>query len=752
MALRWTTALLLAAVAAPAAAAEKEIDDTLRRVEDHSSRVASRYESLEAKLQPQQGFLTQDKAMQRYSDGVYAAMLGEHEEAAENFFALVTTGVLAGTGLHSDAEWYLAESLRQIGNTESALTLYESMSQDEDHPFREDAVRRLLEILATMGDEPRFEQVYNREIRDRRVEPSDLIVYAVGKSFYLKGDYAMARVNLLELASGSEYYGRGRYILGAMLVEDGGEANLEDALAYFDEVAALSIETEDARQVSDQAILAAARIHYELGEFDAAIETYGMVGGDSEYLADKLFEIVWTFIKKEDYQQALRAVEIFLLAFPEHPYSARLKLLEGHLHYREVEYDSALVSYKGVVAAYSPVRDRFAELADSPDAAIDFFGAVNTAGAESPDSSVPTYAVAMLRDDHEVSQAVRVYDDLVEQAELVADSEALVTELQVAIGADPSLGGFATMRYDAVLTESLALGVQLEVLRTQLDLARETKGSTVSVLDRAESELKILKEQVDSNASDARRVGELIEGEGERLRSLQDTMNGLRTELVGLEDQAKALRVDATVAGEKSEELVSIEARIDEIKTELAETRGGSTLEENLAGLEQEFKADIGGFRSKANQIHSDLSGQLSAPEEGSPEFRLQAVWEQTDTVLTGLEQVHGKLEGDENVELDRVRQRFLAEVEEVARQRGELSETFVVAKDLAVQITRVGFRRLESFFAGSVVRADVGVVDVYWSQVVEVSEQRGAVLTEKNRLVKELDDRFEYLRQKMAQ
>src|SRR5690606_37661807 len=120
------------------------------------------------------------------------------------------------------------------------------------------------------------------------------------------------------------------------------------------------------RDVSDLALLALGRVRLEQGRFDEAADWYGRVGGDSRFLADKLYELVWTFIRQREavlerladedarmgdaerarldlrarelIKEALRGVEIFLLAYPEHQYTAQLKLIQGHLHMQAIEY------------------------------------------------------------------------------------------------------------------------------------------------------------------------------------------------------------------------------------------------------------------------------------------------------------------------------------------------------------------------------------------------------------------------------
>ena len=100
--------------------------------------------------------------------------------------------------------------------------------------------------------------------------------------------------------------------------------------------------------------------------------------------------------------------------------------------------------------------------------------------------------------------------------------------------------------------------------------------------------------------------------------------------------------------------------------------------------------------------------------------------------------------------ELGRIRDRFDVEVANVERQRGELAETLTSAEAVSIALTRSGFGRLEDFFAASVLRADVGIVDVYWAQKVEVSDEKTRVIEERNELRDQISRRFELIEQKL--
>ena len=93
-----------------------------------------------------------EQAKERFETYLFYMIIGRNEEAAEGFFGLVTTGALTNPAMHMDAEWYLAESLYGMGNTVTAQARYKLIAEDTTHPFRPEAVRRLLQVYAEKED------------------------------------------------------------------------------------------------------------------------------------------------------------------------------------------------------------------------------------------------------------------------------------------------------------------------------------------------------------------------------------------------------------------------------------------------------------------------------------------------------------------------------------------------------------------------------------------------------------------------
>lgn len=769
------------------------LESEISGMEAAIDRVGLRSLSLERKIAPGQGFISADQAMQRYQDAVYDFMVGQHGKAAESFFALVTTAALGDSGLHRDAEWYLAESLFLMGNLEIAASVYRTVADEAVHPFRDDAVRRLLEIYSRDPDSRLFDDLYEREILGNSLAASDLITYSVGKAFHTKRLHGKAKTYFDTLAIDSPYYARARYFMGAMLVEDGAERSLKEAVPFFSEILELSIETPEARKLYDLALLALGRIYYELEDYDSAAEAYTRIGGDSEFLDDKLNEIVWTFIKQgEEYvkaarklrgllargegpedaaeqlklldkkkaggfQNALRAVEIFLLAFPEHEYAAELQLVQGHLHFREVEFDSALTAYEHVIAEYAPVRDRFSDLAGSGAKSRDYFQVVleldpsSSAYTPQEEGALPTYAVAMMMGDRDLSRAVEIYRDLAAQQDTVGQSEQLVEQIELAIGDRAGAGGFQAIRYDLILNQSVDIEQRVALLEAEerwLEVA--AGGSLGTNIAKLRQRREDLSQQAVETAISVRSVGTAIETRDEQLRNKGARVAEVDLRRAFLERELSQGSLEGADRAIREAELADLEDEARKLE------RPDTHIEDLLTELEVSTSGALGRLTDDISALHAQyvaLRGQAGIQAASD------VLGERIDTLHTGAEEAFRRLVATqrllrdiESTELHRIIERFRTEAVAVERQRADLGNTYDQAEAISTDLMRQAFGRLENFFADSVLGADMGVVNVYWSEWVDVGEKKEVVTNERNELIGELERRFSFLRQKFEQ
>jgi len=758
-----------AAIVSPVASAQ-DLEVRLDAVDEVVESLLRRSRALEGQVAPGSGYITEDQAVQRFQDYLFLHLVGDYEEAAQGFFALVTSGALGDAGLHRDAEWYLADSLFLVNNLATASARFEVIANEGKHPFRADAVRRLLELYAKSGQTDKFYDVYDREIVRGRVEATDDINYAVGKAFYAQGESEKAAGHFERVKSGSDMYGKALYFRATILIAD---KRLSEAAFLFKEAADLSVDTVDARRVHDLSLLALGRIDFELGNYALAIDHYDRIGGDSEYAADQQFELVWSYIElargEEDWdrqqaawQNGLRIIEIFLLAFPEHEYTAQLMLVVGHLHMAKVEHDSALTAYENVISEYSPIRDRFQNLADSQsDPGLYFEKVLQLENSDAAEMNIPGFAVAMMRTDPELGRAIDLFSQIDRQETDIAGSEAMIRELRLHLMGDGGIGGFEQMRYDAVLASSMATEHQLALLeleelwlydtlsverRTRLDPLHDRRMALISAVREDKFRVEEARKALEQHRLGIRRVRRLAEEVMLVVREHEEELRTLRGELEEgasrLDDVSRA----AVVADIKylQQDLTAAKAHLETLDLELANLRAPRDQ------IRQAQRPAAINLLKEIESLRLDYGGQRRKQRHGLVGPRFDGMHQSLKIVQDRLAKVADGLDDVEKSELVLLRSRFEHEVQEVASQRVALGETVNEAEKVSIDLTRAGFGRLEDFFADSVLKADMGIIDVYWAQKLETSDEMERVKVERQGLLEELERRFELIRLKI--
>ena len=735
-----------------------QVEDAIATIDNDLVSLEERTRGLERDLGPG-GAIGDEEAVNRFQDSMFEHLIGQHDVAAEGFFALVTTGALADAGLHRDAEWYLAESLFGMHNYLTAAERFRVVAADASHPYRDDAVRRLLELYAESGDVEAFRALYDSEIVSGRVKPTPQIVYSLGRAFYRQGDRATAASTFSQVPDGGQWKAKATYYLGVIAVV---EERLDEAVTYFEQTAELSIDSADGRRVHDLALLALGRIHYERGEYLPAAEAYNRIGGDSEYQADKLYEVIWTAIKQKRYADALNNIEIFLLAFPEHRYSAQLMLNQGHLSVQEEDWSGALVSYEQVIVDYEPVRSRFAALADPSVDNQQSIDAVLDASRPELDGGLPAYAVAMMRADGELSRAINVFQDLEQQRRDIEVSERLIQELQPVVKGGGGIGSLERVRFDAVNAQAMVLKQRLALLEAEEQYLTGTGDTTAGVMA---ADLTKRRKAVEAELDEGMGA---VDSYASRLQSYESRLAALQTEALriqrattdadeGIRELQRQLRENSTLGSSDREridaDILALKAENDALKVALVD------VDQQVAALTvPSVVAEMAnaGFdlvkiyaetESMARDAASARPGrrELTADRMDGLHISLVRLFDRLDSVLKGAI-------ATETSELGRIRRRFDEEVEEVLRQREDYGAQATEAHGVSLVLTRDGFGRLEDFFADSVLKADMGIVDVYWAQKLEVADEIKRVKEEKDLLLTELQQRFKLIRQKIGE
>jgi TolA-binding protein len=774
-------ALLVAAALFPAPAAA-DAQDIQARLSELEARLAEQVELLEhvgGLATDRSGFLSAQEAQKRYEDAVFSALMGDAERAALEFDVLIRSGAIASDTVRADAEWYLGETLFQLGNYVTAEEAYKHIvAQGESHPFFQGAVRRLLELYGLTGDSQAFYDLYNKFIATRRVAANAQINYTVAKSLYRQGDWGRAKSLFLECCEGSEYRPQAHYFVGTILVL---QENLADAALEFRTVTESPVTSAETREVVDLSNLAYGRVQYELGNYDEATAAYLEVGRDSRYFADQLYELVWTFIKQGEasterdqqlasYEEAIRAVEIFLLAFPEHRYAAQLKVVRGHLHMKQDRYENANAAYERVVTEYSPIRDLVAAVAVSQEQPRLFFERLAEEDAlERLDrEGLPPFAAEMLYSREDLSTIVDMRRELDAQRRELDVSAEIAEELDAAFASGlSSLGAFQnayeTLKWLRV--DQVALMSDLMALEEDYLLA-STSGSTQTHVRAIQQERMLVTDVASEEQRSDMASAEREQVQADQVRAVQSQAFLVEQMALGLLTEAEAT-VEYLESGQHRVEPADVRNLLDELdrlenalRDSIAELRplqteatlrrimgkGSEPSGAQVAGIDDavldnfaEVRQQLGGYRAK-----------VTVPGAYDLFTRVDRLWDGIDSSAGRTEDVALLLAEVEQEEIVRLEREFIREANGLSRIEAGVASIYSETDQLGVDATRAGFSELTTFFNDSVMKADMGIVDVYWLRKVEVSDRIEQLNEERVELMKELDRRFEAIHAKL--
>jgi tetratricopeptide (TPR) repeat protein len=543
------------------------------------------------------------------------------------------------------------------------------------------------------------------------------------------------------------------------------EQNYESAINEFARAAEISVDDDDSREIVDLAYLALGRLYYETGDMVLSSQHYQRLGRDSKYFSDALYEIVWTFIKQEDYTEAMRAVEIFLLAFPEHRKTAQLKVIQGHLHMKLEQYETALNTYERVITEYTPIQHQLMQIAQDPVEPEQWFERLSRLDVDETyeTDEVPTYTVEMLIRDEKFSRIRTSVQEFESQQKGVEVAELLLAEIEASISSLDHLGNYQRARSKLGFLES-------ELLRAQNELLAAEESWLLEYVDvRSLPMIGRLQEQRESLASGTTALREESSTQNEKgqvyedqVRAVQNYALRIEQEVVATQAEAEALErmLDSGTGGSGLSEGQSqdakrrldtvqkeMEAQADELRRLQSDSTRGSVLatvrEEAAPQSREQTLSDLsGGYRVLRSQYGKLLVSFIGQDREGFVE-RVKSAWSRIDSIQRGANQVYNSLRSQETSEMAIVRKKIEEQHRLVAEAREGVDHGGERGDQLAVDITRLGFRELEESFGDKVLEADIGIVDVYWTRKVDVGTELDSLGREQQALLRELNNRF---------
>ena len=801
-------ALILGLVAiAPTALAQGSrggaLENDLSLVEAEVLGLETRVAALRQELSG--GSLTRSprKITERYNEARYAYLVEQYELCALYLFSLLENDDLRADSRRPQAEWYLAECLFMDGNLGPATDRFRRVvDQGPSHAFYNDSLLKLIELYGRTGNVRQFNDYYNNFVRSSQdSSPTSLrIRYEMGKTLYRQGKLADAQALFAAFPRGSTFTPQARYFSGVILVSEGQAAELREeaavatqkyqqAITVFREVLTLPISTDDHARVRDLTHLAIARLYYEAGDIPSAIAEYTQIPADSQQYADALYEMIWanieagaqmsgeqeeggpsegslTFERQRKYDEALRAIEIFNLAFPDDSREPALRLLAGHVRVRMEKFEDAIDRYEVAADHFRELKVVVDQIVGSDaDPMIYFNQLVDEDYVTEADLTVPRSARRQARRDDSVESAVLISGDLYRQQSDIEEASDKLDVIEEALYANEGVGLIQTYRVhrqQLAMTEASLLMLRGRLVDMEMEwLGEALAGSTQGALDAIRKQ----KESADSSTSSLanRRQSSMERQEifdmqaravGTRLYNLEVTAQ----DLLGRISASEEYLADARSRGERTrEEELEVRRELDAERKLLQDTI--NALDDLRKRLEPRVLTALLD-RSATGNLDEDNDRAASSESLGALENRVGSLRASTDgggdfarridaarSRLLDLERLSSEtrelMDRAELSEVDDIKREVGFQRRMVTELGGEGSTINVDNTRVSGRIGRQAFLDVAGFYEDMLTRADMGVADVYWYRKESTSSSKKALAREKTSRLRMLQDAF---------
>lgn len=297
-------ALLFALSAQPAAASKKDEKDLSKRLAQTNAvveRLAN--ETADLELNYAWEIDERDRLMlrRRFVEGrEFYYELGDYRGAAEIFYSIINHPLAETLPNHTQAIFYLAESLFQSKYYPAARGQYERIVNLGASDFYVMSMTRLIEMAVQNSDWAEADRLYSILIANSdKEEDGSLGRYIMGKGYGQREEYAKAIEVFDSIPETGAYYATAQYYGAVLLLKQNNYREAVNRLRRLKKYLKEDVPNRD--KLFALTHLALGRIYYEMNDFPQAMANYYAVPPDSADYPDSLYESIWVFITRNDY-------------------------------------------------------------------------------------------------------------------------------------------------------------------------------------------------------------------------------------------------------------------------------------------------------------------------------------------------------------------------------------------------------------------------------------------------------------------
>ena len=739
-------AAVLAAFVPSLAHADEGLDDMGRRLASLETQAGGVESSIRVPAGPPQA--DPDLIERRIVQAQVAYGVGRYADAALGLYDIVEKYPQHRS--YPDAIFFLADSLFQKGDNSSARDYFQKIAAGSPQtPHYQQALERLVELSLRMQDTSFVKEVLAKLASLPPGSQGDSVPYVRGKYAYHVKQYDEALRFFDSIGDKSSYFFQGRYFAAVTNIARG---DLGAAAQILHDLIKTQARNKDEEKVLELAHMALGRLHYERDQPSDAIDHYLAIGRRSPLFDEALFEVAWVYVKAKQYDRALRALELLALANPKSAMLPDVRILEGNLRIRKAqaqglvtgnsaeEYDKATQVFTNTRATYEQPRQRVEQIVAEHDDPRQFFVQLTGRAEQALEVKVelPEVVLAWMREVPDVQRILGVSKNLDEIRQDLDDANNMIERLERAVTSPSRAALFPALAESRGRAQELAQSAF--VIRQGLATReRELVGHAASPADLAQIDqlrarsaeltrrLQAMPQSGDSFYERVRKAKAQYLELDKNAQKLDVYITSIDAELVALNKYYHDVRSDGrsrTVAeGAYTRQESELRVLAAELRKELEAIRQDILVASDEAGINQQLvdeematRKALSDTLASEHQAEAPIVGRLNAGDRAAAD-RIATLIAQSQRVEAQTARTMAKIDGIIDGQLVEVKTTIAEEKGRVQEYRRSLASYDGEGGEVGGEVVAGSFDAVSKKFYEIGVRADVGLLDVSWSQ-----------------------------------
>ena len=626
----------------------------------------------------------------------------------------------------------LAESLYRNRNYISAKRYFEMLINTiPESKHRIECLKRLISSSYHLGEYSSAKKYYLKFIEiGYDMSKDQELIYFLGKSLFFDEQIQEA-VNVFKTINDkSAYFPQSQYFIGSILLKAGKD---KEALVCFEKVISLSDEKIYFKfeKIRDLALLAAARIAFEMDNLNLTLKYYLMLDKSSKHFAEAYYELCWTYIKKEEYLKAINALRLIKYIAPDSIIAPKAEILEGSLLIKMERFGEAMMLFDSVVKKYGVIKEELYSI-DSKD----FYSKAkrgDTANALSPYSPIVR---SLLSDNKKFTNAMILGDDITvleKEINIVKRLEKKISTIienkNISTIFPPLKEGSRTViflqnRIVSIKSELLTLRKKVfwnllsKAEKDDYDQLENKKRKLLGIIE----ETPLTSDQIKKKAFEyAKKIIEM-EGTIHRItiqtKSLFDQLDAISLYYEkNTKETVKDERLVRKIEDEKNE-IAKMVKSLDAYKKEVEEEKNRLVLGGDLVSRVIIARDSLNSIIEKQNKLLLKSDSNLDIYNK-----QIDKLLGNAERIDANLKKFYGKLNNAVKGIIQEIRMSYENERNKINEYQSDLMSIKREVTEMASLAMYSNINRVRTTFSDLVLKADLGIIDVAWEKKQEKTD-----------------------------